>query len=68
MSSCQSCQSRFRTSLLACTALAGLLIWAKLRLVTNFPRTVIADPKQSEQADLSPQEESATPARDPENE
>lgn len=35
-----------KTNLLALTAVAGLLIWAKLRLVTNFPRTVLADPEQ----------------------
>jgi len=28
--------------------IAGLLIWAKLRLVTSFPRTVKADPVERE--------------------
>lgn len=36
---------RLRTNLFVLTAFAGLLIWAKLRLVTNFPRTVLADPE-----------------------
>ncbi len=35
-------------NVVALTALAGLLIWAKLRLVTDFPRTVQADPPESE--------------------
>lgn len=35
-------------NVIALTALAGLLIWAKLRLVTDFPRTVQADPPSEE--------------------
>lgn len=35
-------------NLLALALIAGLLIWAKLRLVTDFPRTVIADPEIAE--------------------
>ena len=30
--------------MVALSMFAGLLIWAKLRLVTDFPRTVQADP------------------------
>jgi hypothetical protein len=30
--------------MIALSMFAGLLIWAKLRLVTDFPRTVQADP------------------------
>ncbi len=33
-------------TVVALTALAGLLIWSKLRLVTDFPRTVLADPEE----------------------
>lgn len=53
-----------KTNLLALTAVAGLLIWAKLRLVTNFPRTVLADPDQL-QVDDTPE---STAKVDPENE
>jgi hypothetical protein len=35
-------------AVVALTAFAGLLIWSKLRLVTDFPRTVLADPEQAE--------------------
>lgn len=43
-------------SLLMCMgALAGILIWAKLRLVTDIPRSAYADPREQvlpdEQAD-----------------
>lgn len=33
------------------TMLAGLLIWTKLRLVSDIPRTAYADPKQGVQID-----------------
>ena len=36
--------ARWQT-LVALTALAGVLLWAKLRLVSNMPRSVYADPK-----------------------
>lgn len=39
--------------LLAFAAAAGLLIWTKLRLVTDIPRSVYADPKE-QQADGPP--------------
>lgn len=57
-----------KTNLLALTAVAGLLIWAKLRLVTNFPRTVLADPEQQEVD--KPLQHAGTPETkgDPENE
>jgi len=35
-------------NLLAIGMIAGLLIWAKLRLVTDFPRIVQADPNAQE--------------------
>ncbi len=34
--------------MVALSMFAGLLIWAKLRLVTDFPRTVKADPAELE--------------------
>ncbi len=34
--------------MVAVSMFAGLLIWAKLRLVTDFPRTVKADPVERE--------------------
>ncbi|MCG3123504.1 MAG: hypothetical protein GIKADHBN_01924 [Phycisphaerales bacterium] len=36
--------ARWQT-LVMLTALAGVLLWAKLRLVSNMPRSVYADPK-----------------------
>ncbi len=37
-------------SLLLCLgALAGVLIWAKLRLVTDIPRSAYADPRERDQ-------------------
>jgi hypothetical protein len=35
-------------SILALSAVAGLLLWAKLRLVANIPRSVYADPERRE--------------------
>ncbi|KAA0216746.1 MAG: hypothetical protein DYG94_06220 [Leptolyngbya sp. PLA3] len=57
-----------KTNLLALTAVAGLLIWAKLRLVTNFPRTVLADPEQREVEEPGEDTSAPHPAVDPENE
>jgi hypothetical protein len=34
------------TFMLALGAVAGILLWAKLRLVSNMPRSVYAEPKQ----------------------
>lgn len=48
-------------SMLAIGMIAGLLIWAKLRLVTDFPRIVQADPQQSQADAPGPDEvDSAT--------
>ncbi len=58
----------FKTNLIALTAVAGLLIWAKLRLVTNFPRTVLADPEQLQVEDTASEPVAPTPKVDPENE
>lgn len=41
-------------NLFALAGLAGLLIWAKLRLVTDFPRIVQAEPKAAEPAPEKP--------------
>lgn len=58
----------FKTNLLALTAVAGLLIWAKLRLVTNFPRTVLAEPERRQVEEPQP-DVGATPIEvDPKNE
>jgi hypothetical protein len=39
-------------SLLLCLgALAGILIWAKLRLVTDIPRSAYADPREQQNLD-----------------
>lgn len=39
------------TFMLALGAVAGILLWAKLRLVSNMPRSVYAEPKQVDGAD-----------------
>ncbi|MCL4221741.1 MAG: hypothetical protein KJZ65_10285 [Phycisphaerales bacterium] len=68
MQTCKKNTWTLKTNLLALTAVAGLLIWAKLRLVTNFPRTVLADPEQQEVD--KPLQQAGTPETkvDPENE
>jgi len=40
--------ARFVTSLALMGALAGVLIWSKLRLSTNMPRSAYADPKDAQ--------------------
>ena len=40
--------------LVAVGALAGLLLWAKLRLVSNMPRSVYADPHAAQPAPHAP--------------
>ncbi len=35
--------------------LAGVLIWAKLRLVTDLPRSALADPKEVDQTRRDPE-------------
>lgn len=40
--------AKFFTSLALMGALAGVLIWSKLRLSTNMPRSAYADPKDSQ--------------------
>lgn len=44
-------------------ALAGVLIWAKLRLVTDIPRSAYADPRER-MVDESDQETDLTPGED----
>jgi hypothetical protein len=42
--------SRFKLSLFACAVLAfGLLLWARFLLVTDHPRTAIAQPPAQQQ-------------------
>lgn len=57
-----------RSNVIAFTALAGLLIWAKLRLVTNFPRTVLADPEQRQVEEDVNQPDRPVQVETPENE
>ncbi|MFT5423791.1 MAG: hypothetical protein ACI89L_001580 [Phycisphaerales bacterium] len=38
--------AKFFTSLALMGALAGVLIWSKLRLSTNMPRSAYADPRE----------------------
>ncbi|HLO41995.1 MAG TPA: hypothetical protein VK176_13295 [Phycisphaerales bacterium] len=51
--------------MLALGALAGVLLWAKLRLVSNMPRSVYAQPRQTEHPKpalhTQPGEEAPTP-------
>lgn len=51
--------------MLALGALAGVLLWAKLRLVSNMPRSVYAQPRQTEHPGpalhTQPGEEAPTP-------
>lgn len=49
-------------NLLAIGMIAGLLIWAKLRLVTDFPRIVQADPqpRETDQSDANSADASPT--------
>ena len=42
-------------------ALAGLLLWARLKIVTDSPRTAFAVPAEVESADVSSQEEIGEP-------
>lgn len=42
----QSGATRSLSLLLCLGALAGVLIWAKLRLVTDIPRSAYAEPKE----------------------
>jgi len=36
---------------LALTAIAGLLLWSKLKMVANLPRTAYAEPRLTTQGD-----------------
>ena len=44
-------RSRALTFMLSLGMLAGVLIWAKLRLVTDLPRSALAVPKEVEQTE-----------------
>ncbi len=54
----RSCKKHARslTFVLCMGMLAGVLIWAKLRLVTDIPRSAYAEPEEvtSDQVDESP--------------
>lgn len=51
--------------LLAMGAVAGLLLWAKLRLVSNMPRSVYADPKAAHRLPPAPSGAARGPAGEP---
>lgn len=51
------------TLMLGVGTLAGVLIWAKLRLVTDIPRTVLAEPEDELSNDRDPSE--SDPGSDP---
>jgi hypothetical protein len=53
--------TRSASLLLSLGALAGVLIWAKLRLVTDIPRSAYADPREVELPE-NPDEEVAPDA------
>jgi hypothetical protein len=44
-------QSRNLALMLCLGMLAGVLIWAKLRLVTDIPRSAYADPRETQQVE-----------------
>lgn len=46
--------ARSLTFLLCLGMLAGVLIWAKLRLVTDIPRSAYADPEEQAQGQVDP--------------
>jgi hypothetical protein len=48
---------------LATSLVFGMLIWAKLRLVTDIPRTAIAEPS-AVQPDQAPERTQAAPTAD----
>ncbi len=48
-------RSRALTFMLSLGMLAGVLIWAKLRLVTDLPRSALAVPKEVEQTEHDPE-------------
>ena len=48
-------QSRNLGVVLCLGMLAGVLIWAKLRLVTDIPRSAYADPREVEIPDQDPE-------------
>jgi hypothetical protein len=54
-------QARSLTFMLCLGMLAGVLIWAKLRLVTDIPRSAYADPKETnaDQIDSDPEADRA---------
>lgn len=54
-------RARALTFMLSLGMLAGVLIWAKLRLVTDIPRSALADPKQVDPG-MSPDSDVIHPA------
>lgn len=61
---------RYRRHLLGVAlvgALAGLLIWSKLRLATDVPRSAYAVPEAKDPQKPGPGEQSETPGDEPES-
>ena len=50
-------QSRNLSAVLCLGMLAGVLIWAKLRLVTDIPRSAYADPREVQVPEQVPEQE-----------
>jgi hypothetical protein len=48
-------RARALTFMLSLGMLAGVLIWAKLRLVTDLPRSALAVPEEVEQTERDPE-------------
>jgi hypothetical protein len=46
------------TFMLSLGMLAGVLIWAKLRLVTDIPRSALAVPEEIEPTEIDPESDS----------
>tara|TARA_R110002095_G_scaffold166887_2_gene144769 strand:- start:1178 stop:1459 length:282 start_codon:yes stop_codon:yes gene_type:complete len=47
-------RARALTFMLSLGMLAGVLIWAKLRLVTDIPRSALAEPREVDQGSGDP--------------
>jgi hypothetical protein len=51
-------RARAFTFMLSLGMLAGVLIWAKLRLVTDIPRSALAVPEEIEPTEIDPESDS----------
>ena len=58
-------RNRFRVTLLGIACIAfGLLIWSRLLLVTNYPKTAIAEPAPAARAAAAPAAKTAAATAD----